>query len=197
MALLGGGGYASMVAVHERMLMPVPDALTLEEAASLPEVFLTAFDAMILQCELRAGESFLVHAAGSGVGTAAIQIAAAQSCRVFGTAGSAEKLEQAAALGLDVGINYHDQDFAEVVRDETGAGTIRPVVDRVFELDDVSEAHRLHGDERQLRQDRAAGGRLILGSRPSAAQIGLVARTNYSTYSRLTLRRNSLRQYRR
>ncbi len=225
MALLGGGGYASMVAVHERMLMPVPDALTLEEAASLPEVFLTAFDAMILQCELRAGESFLVHAAGSGVGTAAIQIAAAQSCRVFGTAGSAEKLEQAAALGLDVGINYHDQDFAEVVRDETGgrgvnvildlvggpyweqnltalavrgrmvivgtmggprveanlgalmgkrlrvhgtvlrarpleekatlvqafvarvlplieAGTIRPVVDRVFELDDVSEAHR-------------------------------------------------------
>lgn len=219
MALLGGGGYASMVAVHERMLMPVPDALTLEEAASLPEVFLTAFDAMILQCELRAGESFLVHAAGSGVGTAAIQIAAAQSCRVFGTAGSAEKLEQAAALGLDVGINYHDQDFAEVVRDENvildlvggpyweqnltalavrgrmvivgtmggprveanlgalmgkrlrvhgtvlrarpleekatlvqafvarvlpliEAGTIRPVVDRVFELDDVSEAHR-------------------------------------------------------
>ncbi len=225
MALLGGGGYASMVAVHERMLMPVPDALTLEEAASLPEVFLTAFDAMILQCELRAGETFLVHAAGSGVGTAAIQIAAAQSCRVFGTAGSAEKLEQAAALGLDVGINYHDQDFAEVVRDETdgrgvnvlldlvggpyweqnlaalavrgrmvivgtmggprveanlgalmgkrlrvhgtvlrarpleekatlvqafvarvlpliAAGTIRPVVDRVFELDDVSEAHR-------------------------------------------------------
>ena len=225
MALLGGGGYASMVAVHERMLMPVPDALTLEEAASLPEVFLTAFDAMILQCELRAGETFLVHAAGSGVGTAAIQIAAAQSCRVFGTAGSAEKLEQAAALGLDVGINYHDQDFAEVVRDETdgrgvnvlldlvggpyweqnlaalavrgrmvivgtmggprveanlgalmgkrlrvhgtvlrarpleekatlvqafvarvlpliAAGTIRPVVERVFELDDVSEAHR-------------------------------------------------------
>ena len=131
MALLGGGGYASKAVVHERMLMPVPAALTLEQAASLPEVFLTAFDAMILQCELRAGESFLVHAAGSGVGTAAIQIAAAQSCRVFGTAGSAEKLEQAAALGLDVGINYHEQDFAEVVRDETAGRGVNVILDLV------------------------------------------------------------------
>jgi putative PIG3 family NAD(P)H quinone oxidoreductase len=131
MALLGGGGYASKVVVHERMLMPVPEALTFEQAASLPEVFLTAYDAMILQCELRAGESFLVHAAGSGVGTAAIQLAAAQSCRVFGTAGSADKLEQAAALGLDVGINYHDQDFAEVVRDETGGSGVNVILDLV------------------------------------------------------------------
>lgn len=129
MALLGGGGYASRVVVHERMLMPVPEALSLEEAASLPEVFLTAFDAMLLQCELQPGESFLVHAAGSGVGTAAIQIAAAQSCRVFGTAGSAEKLAQAAELGLDVGINYHEQDFAEVVRDETGGRGVNVILD--------------------------------------------------------------------
>jgi NADPH2:quinone reductase len=129
MALLGGGGYASQVVVHERMLMPVPEALSLEEAASVPEVFLTAFDAALLQCELRPGESFLVHAAGSGVGTAAIQLAAAQSCRVFGTAGSAEKLAQAAELGLDVGINYHDQDFAEVVREQTAGCGVNVILD--------------------------------------------------------------------
>jgi NADPH2:quinone reductase len=129
MALLGGGGYASKVVVHERMLMPVPEALTLEEAASLPEVFLTAFDAMLLQCELQPGESVLVHAAGSGVGTAAIQLAAAQSCRVFGTAGSEGKLAQAAELGLNVGINYHEQDFAEVIREQTSGRGVNVVLD--------------------------------------------------------------------
>jgi putative PIG3 family NAD(P)H quinone oxidoreductase len=129
MALLGGGGYGSRVVVHERMLMRVPSPLTLEQAASIPEVFLTAFDALFLQCELKSGESMLVHAAGSGVGTAAIQLAAAASCRVFGTAGSAEKLERAAGLGLDVGVNYHEQDFAEVVAERTGGRGVDVVLD--------------------------------------------------------------------
>ena len=95
MALLSGMGHATKVAVHERMLMPVPANLTMAEAASIPEVFLTAYDALFLQCELTLGESVLVHAAGSGVGTAAVQLAHAASCRTFGTAGSAEKIEQA------------------------------------------------------------------------------------------------------
>src|SRR5262245_32732034 len=119
MALLGGGGYGSQVAVHERMLMPVPPNLSFEQAASIPEVFLTAFDALFLQCGLEPGETTLVHAAGSGVGTAAIQMAAAAGCRVFGTAGSDEKLGKAAELGLNVGINYHHEDFAEVVAART------------------------------------------------------------------------------
>ncbi len=123
MALLSGMGHATKVVVHERMLMAVPENLDLTQAAAIPEVFLTAYDAVFLQSDLRVGESVLIHAVGSGVGTAALQMARAQSCRTFGTAGSAEKLERARTLGLDVGINYHDADFAEVVEGETaGAG---------------------------------------------------------------------------
>lgn len=131
MALLGGGGYATRVAVHERMLMPVPAALSLEEAAAIPEVFLTAFDALFLQCELQAGESVLLHAVGSGVGTAGTQLARAIGARVFGTAGSADKLERARALGLDVPIAYRDQDFAEVVAAETGGRGVDVILDVV------------------------------------------------------------------
>jgi NADPH:quinone reductase len=131
MALLGGMGYASKVTVHERMLMPVPPNLTLEQAASIPEVFLTAFDALHVQCELRMGESVLIHAAGSGVGTAGIQLAAAQGCRVFGTAGSADKLERAAELGLHVGINYREQDFADVVRERTDGRGVDVILDLI------------------------------------------------------------------
>ena len=131
MALLGGMGYASKVAVHERMLMPVPPNLTFEEAASIPEVFLTAYDAIFMQCELVMGESVLIHAVGSGVGTAAVQLASAQSCRIFGTAGSQEKLDAATELGLDVGINYHDEDFAEVIAEQTGGQGVEVILDLV------------------------------------------------------------------
>jgi len=129
MALLGGGGYGSKLVIHERMLMPVPPNIELVDAASIPEVFLTAYDALFGQCELRMGESVLIHAAGSGVGTAAIQLAAAQGCRIFGTAGSAGKLERAGALGLNVGINYHDEDFAEVVRERTDGAGVNVILD--------------------------------------------------------------------
>jgi putative PIG3 family NAD(P)H quinone oxidoreductase len=129
MALLGGGGYGSRVAVHERMLMAIPPNMSFEQAASIPEVFLTAFDAIFLQCGLQPGESVLVHAAGSGVGTAAIQMASAVGCRVFGTAGSDEKLAKAAELGLNVGINYHNADFAEVVADRTEGRGVDVILD--------------------------------------------------------------------
>jgi putative PIG3 family NAD(P)H quinone oxidoreductase len=129
MALLGGGGYASKVVVPERQLMAVPDGLDLEQAASIPEVFLTAFDALFQHCELVPGESVLVHAAGSGVGTAATQLAALAGCRVFGTAGSDDKLARATALGLDVGINYHTSDFAEVVAERTEGRGVDVILD--------------------------------------------------------------------
>ncbi len=131
MALLGGGGYGSRVAVHERMLMAVPARLDLEQAAAIPEVFLTAYDALVVQCALGAGESVLVHAVGSGVGTAAVQIAAQMGCRVFGTAGSVEKLARARELGLGVGVDYHEQDFADVVREETRGRGVDVVLDVV------------------------------------------------------------------
>ncbi len=129
MALLGGMGYASKVVVHERMLMPVPPNLTFEEAASIPEVFLTAYDALFMQCELVMGESVLIHAAGSGVGTAAVQLASAQSCRIFGTAGSQDKLDAATDLGLDVGINYKEEDFAAVIEEQTGGQGVDVILD--------------------------------------------------------------------
>jgi len=129
MALLGGMGYASKAVVHERMLMPVPPNLTFEQAASIPEVFLTAYDALFLQCDLSIGESVLIHAAGSGVGTAGIQMAAAQNCRIFGTASSQEKLDQATELGLDVGINYNEEDFAEVIAEQTGGAGVEVILD--------------------------------------------------------------------
>ncbi len=129
MALLGGGGYGSRVAVHERMLMAIPPNLSFEQAASIPEVFLTAFDALFVHCGLQPGEAVLLHAAGSGVGTAAIQMASLAGCPVFGTAGSDEKLGKAAELGLDVGINYHNEDFAEVVAARTDGRGVDVILD--------------------------------------------------------------------
>ncbi|MCL6644931.1 MAG: NAD(P)H-quinone oxidoreductase [Dehalococcoidia bacterium] len=123
MGLLAGGGYAELVATHHRLAVKVPAALSWEEAGGTPEVFITAHDAL-LQCGLVAGERVLIHAAGSGVGVAAIQVAKVMGASlVAGTAGSAEKLARAAELGLDLGINYREQDFAEeVLRATEGKG---------------------------------------------------------------------------
>jgi putative PIG3 family NAD(P)H quinone oxidoreductase len=91
MALLGGGGYAEQVSVPEGHLLPIPEALTWEQAAAIPEAFLTAFDALVLQAKLRAGETALIQSAASGIGTAAAQLARALGARVWGLARSADK----------------------------------------------------------------------------------------------------------
>ncbi|MGD9889659.1 MAG: NAD(P)H-quinone oxidoreductase [Dehalococcoidia bacterium] len=119
MGLLAGGGYASLVATHERMAIPVPEGMSLEEAASIPEVFLTAYDALYPQAELMIGDTVLVHSGGSGVGTAAIQLVRAAGARALTTTGSAEKVARARALGADVAINYHTTDFREAVIEAT------------------------------------------------------------------------------
>jgi putative PIG3 family NAD(P)H quinone oxidoreductase len=129
MGLLAGGGYAEQVAVHHRLAMKVPANLSWLEAGATPEVYITAHDALV-QCGFTAGETFLIHAAGSGVGVAAIQIAKAMGASmVIGTAGSQEKLDQARALGLDVGIDYHTQDFAEEVAKATGGRGVDVILD--------------------------------------------------------------------
>lgn len=129
MALVAGGGYAEKAVVHFRHAAHVPRGLSWEEAGATPEVFITAHDAL-RQCGLESGESVLIHAAGSGVGIAAIQIAKVIGAQpVFGTASSADKLERARELGLDIGINYNEQDFAEVIAEVTGGRGVDVVLD--------------------------------------------------------------------
>ena len=127
--LLGGGGYASRTVTHHRMAIPIPDGWDFVQAAATPEVFFTAYDALFNRGNLQMGERVLVHAAGSGVGTAAIQLAHHAGAFVFGTAGSAKKLAGAAELGLDVGINYHDQDFAAVIKEHTAGAGVDVLID--------------------------------------------------------------------
>ncbi len=114
--LVGGGAYAEHVVVHARTLAKIPGALPWEDAAAIPEAFVTAYDAMVLQAGLAAGESVLVHAAGSGVGTAAAQIARAIGARAIGTARSEDKITRAKALGLAAGVVAKDARFADAVR---------------------------------------------------------------------------------
>ncbi len=122
-------GYAEMVSTHHRLVVRIPETLSWQEAGGTPEVYITAHDAL-LQCDLVAGESVLVHAAGSGVGVAAIQIAKAMGASfVAGTAGSADKLSRAASLGLDLGVNYHSQDFADEVLKATNNRGVDVVLD--------------------------------------------------------------------
>lgn len=129
MGLLAGGGYAELVVTHHRLAMKVPEMLSWEEAGATPEVYITAHDAL-LQCGLVAGERVLVHAAGSGVGVAAVQIAKVMGASlVVGTAGSADKLARAAELGLDLGIDYHEEDFAEAVLRATDGKGVDVILD--------------------------------------------------------------------
>jgi putative PIG3 family NAD(P)H quinone oxidoreductase len=112
--LVGGGGYAEAVTSHERALAKIPDAMSFEDAAAVPEAFITAHDAM-LQANLRAGETVLVHAVGSGVGTAAVQLGRALGATVVGTARTRDKLDRAKPLGLDLGVVPEGSTFARAV----------------------------------------------------------------------------------
>lgn len=131
MGLVSGGAYAEYVRVHARETVPVPPGLSLEEAAAVPEAFITAWDALFPRLHLAMGERLLIHAVGSGVGTAALQLAHAAGARTFGTARSAWKLKRAAELGLDVGIDSSHQDFSEVVAERTGGEGVHAILDLV------------------------------------------------------------------
>ncbi|HEX8617360.1 MAG TPA: NAD(P)H-quinone oxidoreductase, partial [Thermoanaerobaculia bacterium] len=116
MALLAGGGYAEEVVVHAGSAMRVPDVLSDEEAAALPEVFLTAFLNLFMLADVKRGESALIHGGGSGVGTAATTLLRLAGVRVLVTAGSPEKCARCLEHGADVAINYRDEDFVEKAR---------------------------------------------------------------------------------
>lgn len=120
--LLSGGGYAERVAVHHKLLAPLPEGLSDQQAAAIPEAFYTAFVNLYLEASLSRGETVLIHAGASGVGTAAIQLAR-EDCQVLATAGSEEKLTCCRRLGAELAVNYRSDtgvgvaDFANAVLD--------------------------------------------------------------------------------
>jgi NADPH2:quinone reductase len=129
MGILGGGGYAEKVVTHHRLAVRIPPNLTWVDAAAVPEAFITAHDAL-LQCDLGCGESVLIHAVGSGVGAAAVQIAAVIGATpIIGTAGTSAKLRAAVDLGLDVAVDYHSQDFVAETLAATGGRGADVIVD--------------------------------------------------------------------
>src|SRR5438477_8986060 len=127
MGLAGGGGQAEYILTHEGLLVEIPDNLDFVQAAGVPEVFITAHDALFTQAGLQMGERVLIHAAGSGVGTAAIQLAHATGATTFGTSRTPDKLQRAKELGLDVGIS--GQNFAEEVNSLTNGEGVHIVID--------------------------------------------------------------------
>lgn len=129
-ALLPGGGYAQYVVVPEKMLLPVPDSLSLTEAAAIPEVFYTAYLNLFLEGECREGETVLVHAAASGVGTAAVQLCKAFGTTVLGTASQA-KLSFLDELGIDLAIDRDNEDFAARVDEFTDHEGVDLILDPV------------------------------------------------------------------
>jgi putative PIG3 family NAD(P)H quinone oxidoreductase len=130
-ALLSGGGYAEQVAVPAGQVMAVPEGVDLHTAAALPEVACTVWSNVFMLAALRPGETLLVHGGSSGIGTMAIQLAAAMGARVAVTAGSAEKLQRCRELGADILVNYRDRDFVEDVRDATGGSGADVVLDNM------------------------------------------------------------------
>jgi NADPH2:quinone reductase len=111
MGLVGGGAQAELVVVHAEQALAVPEGISFPEAAAIPEVFLTAYDALVTRGRLRAGERVLIHAVGSGVGTAASQIAKHLGATVIGTSRSADKLARALVYGVDSGIDTSTTSF--------------------------------------------------------------------------------------
>ncbi len=129
--IVGGGGHAEYVLLHEREAMRAPQSMPWEEAAAIPEAFLTAYDALFTRLDLRRGETLLIHAVGSGVGTAAVQLGKVAGANVIGTARSADKLTRATTLGLDVPIDSSQGSWSEEVLKIVGRDGVNAILDLV------------------------------------------------------------------
>ena len=130
-ALVSGGGYATLAAVPAVQCLPRPSTLSLVEAAGVPETFFTVWSNVFDRGRLRAGETALFHGGTSGIGTTAIQLAAARGARVFATAGSAAKCRACESLGAERAIDYRATDFVEEVRSLTGGRGVDLILDIV------------------------------------------------------------------
>ena len=192
MALLPGGGYAEQVVVDAGSALRVPASLSIEEAAAVPEVFLTAFLNLFELGALPARGSALVHGGGSGVGTAAIQLVRAAGGRVVVTAGSPEKCARCRELGADLAVDYRSESFAERVREWTEGRGVDVVLDSIgapylaANLDSLALGGRLvviglmGGAKVELNLAALLGKRLsVIGStlrtRPIAEKAAIIA----------------------
>ena len=127
-ALLPGGGYAEYAVAPAAHCLPVPEGMSLDQAACLPETFFTVWTNVFQRGQLKAGETFLVHGGTSGIGTTAIQLANAFGARVFATAGTDDKVRVCERLGAERGINYRSEDFVTVLKGAGGADLILDMV---------------------------------------------------------------------
>ncbi len=179
-ALLPGGGYAEYAVTHQDHALPIPKGLGMVEAAALCETFFTVWSNVFVRGGLRAGESFLVHGGSSGIGTTAIQLAAARGARVFATAGSEEKCQACRDLGAELAINYRSEDFVKAARAATGGAGVNLILDMVG-------GDYLARDVRALAPD----GRLVM----IAFLGGATAELNFAQVmtKRLTLTGSTLR----
>lgn len=155
MGLVGGGAHAELVCTHEREAMRIPNGLSFEDAAAIPEVFLTAYDAIFSQLGMQVGQTLLIHAVGSGVGTAAVQLARQAGLRTVGTSRSQSKLERATQLGLDNSALATGDDWPDRVLEIFPRG-----VDAVLDL---------------VGGSYLAGNMKVLVSRGKIMQVGLTA----------------------
>ncbi len=130
-ALVAGGGYATMCVAPAAQCLPIPGPLDFVMAAAIPETFFTVWSNVFDRGRLRAGETALFHGGSSGIGTTAIQLAAARGARVFATAGSDEKCRACESLGAGRAINYRTEDFVAVVRDVTSGRGVDLILDIV------------------------------------------------------------------
>jgi NADPH2:quinone reductase len=131
MGLVVGGGYAQFCPVHESHALPIPDSLSMLEAAAIPETFFTVWHNVFERGALKTGETLLVHGGSSGIGTAAIQLAKTNGARVIVTAGTPHKCQACRALGADVAINYKDEDFVAVTKAATHGRGADVILDMV------------------------------------------------------------------
>ena len=129
--LTAGGAYAEFIAIDSRMALPIPDSFSFDAAAAVPEAFITAGESLFVLGDLRPGQTVLVHAGASGVGTAAIQLARAAGAVVLATAGSPEKLKRLVELGATRAVNHRDDDFVEAARQLTAGRGVDLIVDLV------------------------------------------------------------------
>jgi NADPH:quinone reductase-like Zn-dependent oxidoreductase len=125
------GGYAELVRVPAANCLPLADAISFEAGAALPLAFLTSWHALVAKAELKPGQTVLVQAAGSGVGSAAIQIARLMGARVMTTVGSDDKIEFAKSLGAEHVVNYRTQDFVEEAKKWTGKRGVEVVIEHI------------------------------------------------------------------
>ncbi|MEA3151405.1 MAG: NADPH:quinone reductase [Gammaproteobacteria bacterium] len=179
-ALLPGGGYAEYAVASVPLCLPIPDGLTLQQAAALPETFFTVWTNVFERGRCKAGDNVLIHGGTSGIGTTAIQLAAVWGARVFATAGTDEKARVCEQLGAERGINYRTEDFVEVVRRAT-SGKGADII-----LDMVGGSYL----DRNL-QVAAVEGRLVVISMLGGSRAEL--KLNHIVTKRLTLTGSTLR----